>query len=132
MCGPWRALNSPATRVPSHGSHGLGQTHAIDLVLDPGDGGRPRFASGAQWRPAAAYPAFGQPVHAPLTGTVVRAHDRRRDHRARSGWLSLAYLLAVEGPVRQVAGSRRLLGNHVVVQAPDGTCAVLAHLRRGR
>ncbi|TFV61773.1 M23 family metallopeptidase [Geodermatophilus sp. DF01-2] len=129
--GPWRALNSPATRVPSHGTHGLGQTHAIDLLLDPTDGSRPRFGSGPQWRAAAEYPAFGRPVHAPLTGTVVRAHDRRRDHRARSGWLSLAYLLLAEGFVRQVAGTRWMVGNHVVVEAPDGTCAVLAHLRRG-
>lgn len=129
--GPWRALNSPATRVPSHGTHALGQTHAIDLVLDPSDGSRPAFGSGPQWRAAMEYPALGRPVHSPVGGTVVRAHDRRRDHRARSGWLSLAYLLVVEGFVRQVAGSRWLLGDHVVVQAPDGTCAVLAHLRRG-
>lgn len=129
--GPWRALDSPATRVPSHGTHGLGQTHAIDLVLDPSDGSRPAFGSGPQWRAATEYPALGRPVHSPVSGTVVRAHDRRRDHRARSGRLSLAYLLVVEGFVRQVAGSRWLLGNHVVVRAPDGTCAVLAHLRRG-
>ena len=33
--GSWRALNSPATRVPSHGIQGYGQTYAIDLVYDP-------------------------------------------------------------------------------------------------
>ncbi|SFE72163.1 M23 family metallopeptidase [Blastococcus tunisiensis] len=129
--GPWRALNSPATKVPSHGTHGLGQTWAIDLAAEPADGGRPAFGSGGQWRPVTDYPAFGLPIRSPVPGTVVRVHDRRRDHRARSGWLSLVFLVVVEGFVRQVAGSRWLLGNHVVVDAGDGTYAVLAHLRRG-
>jgi hypothetical protein len=62
---------------------------------------------------------------------VVRAHSRRRDHRARSGWLSVVHLMVVESLVRQLGGARWLLGNHVVVRAGDGTHAVLAHLRRG-
>ncbi|TKJ20329.1 M23 family metallopeptidase [Blastococcus sp. CCUG 61487] len=131
VTGPWRALNSPATKVPSHGTNGFGQTWAIDLVAEPEGRPRPAFGSGGQWRPATDYPAFGLPVHSPVTGTVVRAHDRRRDHRARSGWGSVVYLLVVEGFVRQVAGARWVLGNHVVVATEDGTCAVLAHLRRG-
>ena len=131
VAGPWRALNSPATKVPSHGTHGLGQTWAIDLVAEPADATRPALGSGGQWRPATDYPAFGLPVSSPVSGTVVRAHDRRRDHRARSGWLSIGYLLVVEGFVRQVAGVRWMLGNHVVVDAGDGSHAVLAHLRRG-
>lgn len=131
VTGPWRALNSPATKVPSHGTNGFGQTWAIDLVAEPTGRPRPVFGTGGQWRPATDYPAFGLPVCSPLTGTVVRVHDRRRDHRARSGWASLIWLLVVEGFVRQVAGARWILGNHVVVAADDGTHAVLAHLRRG-
>ena len=30
--GRWLAVNSPARRVPSHGTHFLGQTYAIDFV----------------------------------------------------------------------------------------------------
>ncbi len=131
VTGPWRALNSPATTVPSHGTNGYGQTWAIDLLAEPAGRPRPEFGSGGQWRPATDYPAFGLPVSSPVSGTVVRVHDRRRDHRARSGWASVLYLLVVEGFVRQVAGTRWLLGNHVVVATDDGTHAVLAHLRRG-
>ena len=43
----------------------------------------------------------------------------------------MIYLLVVEGFVRQVAGARWILGNHVVVATDDGDHAVLAHLRRG-
>ena len=131
VTGPWSALNSPATTVPSHGTHGLGQTHAIDLVLDPPDGSRPVFGSGPQWRRPEEYPAFGRPVCSPVTGTVLRAHDRRRDHRARSGWASVLYLVVVEGFVRQLGGSGWVTGNAVAVRADDGVVAVVAHLRRG-
>ncbi|MCZ2822072.1 M23 family metallopeptidase [Modestobacter sp. VKM Ac-2977] len=129
--GPWRALNSPATKVPSHGTNSLGQTYAIDLVLDPPDGSRPEFGSGGHWRRPEEYPAFGQPVLSPVDGVVVRVHQRRRDHRARSGWLSILHLLVVESFVRQVGGARWLAGNHVVVRADDGAFAALVHLRRG-
>lgn len=35
VSGRWVALNSPATKVPSHGTHGYGQTYAIDIVAEP-------------------------------------------------------------------------------------------------
>ncbi|MGY1838351.1 MULTISPECIES: M23 family metallopeptidase [unclassified Modestobacter] len=129
--GPWRALNSPASNVPSHGVNSLGQTYAIDLVLDPPDGSRPEFGSGGQWRRPEEYPAFGRPLLSPVDGVVVRVHQRRRDHRARSGWVSILYLLVVEGFVRQFGGARWLAGNHVVVRADDGVFAALGHLRQG-
>lgn len=128
--GPWRALNSPATKLPSHGVNSLGQTYAIDLAFDPPEGGHPGY-SGSQWRRPEEYPAFGRPVRSPVTGTVVRSHDRRRDHRARSGGWSILYLLVVEAFVRQIGGTRWILGNHVVVRADDGGHAAVVHLRRG-
>ncbi|MGY1749514.1 M23 family metallopeptidase [Modestobacter sp. SYSU DS0511] len=129
--GPWRALNSPATKIPSHGTNGLGQTYAVDLVLDPPDGSRPEFGTGGQWRRPEEYPAFGQPLLSPVDGVVVRVHQRRRDHRARSGWVSILYLIVVEGFVRPFGGTRALAGNAVVVRADDGAYAALVHLRKG-
>lgn len=35
VTGRWTALNSPADKVPSHGTHGYGQTYAIDIVAEP-------------------------------------------------------------------------------------------------
>jgi hypothetical protein len=43
VTGRWSAVNSPATKVPSHGTHGHGQTFAIDLVYEPEPGARPEF-----------------------------------------------------------------------------------------
>lgn len=126
--GPWGALNSPTTRVPSHGTHGYGQTFAVDLVAEPDDGSRPAFGSGRAFRPPQDFPAFGRPVLAPAAGRVVSAHDGARDHLSRSTWPAVAYLMA-EGVVRELTGT--LLGNRVVLDLGDGSYCLLAHLRRG-
>ncbi|UNX53181.1 M23 family metallopeptidase [Georgenia sp. TF02-10] len=128
--GRWLALNSPATRVPSHGVRAYGQAYAIDLVHEPADGARPAFGAGRAMPAARDYPAFGQPVLAMTDGVVVAASDRQRDHRARASWPSLLYMMA-EGAVRELGGPRFVVGNHVVVRSADGTYALLAHLRRG-
>jgi len=127
--GRWTALNSPASKKPSHGTHGHGQTFAVDLVFEAEPGSRPGFGSGPGFRPPADFPAFGRPLYAPADATVVRVHTRARDHRSRSSWTAYAYLVA-EGMVRELAGSRFLLGNHIVLDLGGGVYAVLAHLRR--
>jgi len=130
VSGRWLAYNSPGDRVPSHHLHAYGQTYAIDLVHDPADRPRPRLA----WWPLARrpddFPRFGRPVLAPAAATVVRAHDRERDHWSRTSPLALLYLVA-EGMVRELLGPGRILGNHVVLDLGGGVYAALAHLRRG-
>lgn len=131
VLGRWRAMNSPATRVPSHGTHLLGQTYAIDLVHEPAPGARPAFGG---WHPARSiheYPALGQPVVAPIDGRVVAARRRARDHRCRSSWLGLAYLM-VESAILSLRGTGGILGNHVVIEVDGGgRWVTVAHLRRG-
>lgn len=128
--GRWSALNSPANRVPSHGVQTYGQAYAIDLVYDPADTPRPRFA---RWRPLArparAFPAFGQPVYAVAAGTVVRASGWQRDHWSRNSPLGLLYLI-VEGALRELTGAGRVLGNHLVLDLGGGVYALYAHLKR--
>jgi len=80
-------------------------------------------------RPAPEYPAFDQPVRAMIDGVVVAASDWRRDHRARSNRLALAYL-AIEGVVRGIGGPGFVVGNHVIIRGDDGAYAAVAHLRR--
>jgi hypothetical protein len=128
--GRCRAINSPADRVPSHGTHAFGQTYAIDLVHDPEPGARPTFGGRRAMRRPEEYPSFGRPVHAPADATVVATVDGARDHRCRSNLLGYAYML-VEGMVLQLRGARGLMGNHVVLRLRDGTHLALAHLRRG-
>ncbi len=127
--GRWLGMNSPATKVPSHGVRMYGQAYAIDLVHEPIDAERPSFGSGPAMREASDYPAFGQPVVAMIDGTVVRATDRQRDHRARSSGLSLAYMM-LEGVVRELGGTAFILGNHVTIRGAAGEYATVAHLQQ--
>ncbi|SBT94899.1 Peptidase family M23 [Streptomyces sp. DI166] len=132
VTGRWSALNSPASRTPSHGTHAYGQTYAIDVVAEPEPGRRPGFR--ALWplaRRSTAYPAYGAPLLAVADGTVVRADDRQRDHLSRSSLPGLLYLMLAEATVREIAGVRRIVGNHLVLDLGDGTHALYAHLKRG-
>lgn len=134
--GRWIPVNSPADKVPSHGTHELGQTYAIDLVHVPSGDWRPigRWPLAA---PPHTFPAFGQDVLAPADGVVVQAGDRQRDHWSRNSWPGVLYLL-LEGMVfRQLlslltlSAGRFIIGNSVVLDLGDGVYAVFAHLRRG-
>ncbi len=131
VAGAWMAINSPTSTVPSHGTHGYGQTYAVDLVAVPEGVERPVFgqAGGAFLRPE-RFPAFGEPVHAPADGEVVRVVDDIRDHRSRSSWLGFAWFV-LESIPRELRGARGMLGNHVVLRLGDGTHFAIAHLRRG-
>lgn len=129
VTGRWQAVNSPSTRVPSHGIHAWGQTHAIDLVHDPEDGSRPTFATTPVTRPPEDFPGFGRPIFAPVDGVVVTARDGLRDHRSRTSPLGLVWL-ALES-VREVLGPPGVVGNHLVIREPGGAFVLLAHLRRG-
>ncbi|MFB4316063.1 M23 family metallopeptidase [Actinomadura sp. 21ATH] len=136
--GRWIPVNSPADKVPSHGTHEAGQTYAIDLVYapDPAVEWKPLPGGRLAARPE-TFPAFGRPVSAPADGVVVAAGGRQRDHWSRNSWPGLVYLL-VEGMIFRQIGSfltlsscRFILGNHVILDIGDGVYAVFAHLRRG-
>ncbi|WP_030568178.1 M23 family metallopeptidase [Streptomyces aureocirculatus] len=135
VTGRWSALNSPADKVPSHGTHALAQTYAIDITAEPeesGKGARPGFA----WlwpiaRRPRAFPAFGAPLLAVADATVVHAEDVQRDHFSRNSLLALLYFFFVEGTVRGVAPARRVVGNTVVLDLGGGTYAMYAHVQRG-
>ncbi|MCX4586314.1 murein hydrolase activator EnvC [Streptomyces sp. NBC_01481] len=131
VTGRWKALNSPADKVPSHGTRAYGQAYAIDIVAEPGAGARPRFGWWPLARRSEAFPAFGADVLAVADATVVHADDRQRDHLSRTSWLALLYFFVLEAIVRSLGGARRVIGNHVILDLGDGTYALYAHLRRG-
>ena len=88
--GRWLVQNSPARRVPSHGTDLLGLRYAIDFVGvdDQAPDGTVR-----DWRtvlatePPERFFAFGRPILAPCDGVVVAAHDGEPDHAARRSQL---------------------------------------------
>ncbi|CAM5316145.1 M23 family metallopeptidase [Streptomyces californicus] len=73
VTGRWKALNSPADKVPSHGTHAYGQTYAIDIVAQPetAEGEAPGRPGAAPAPRPAADPAT-RPVARPAAGPATR------------------------------------------------------------
>jgi hypothetical protein len=130
----WLVQNSPARRVPSHGTDRLGLRYAIDFV---GADERHRTAPSRDWRtvlatePPERFFAFGRPILAPCDGTVVTAHDGEPDHAARRSQLALVpYALGQASRLRR--GVNAVAGNHVIIAGRGtGAFVALVHLRTG-
>jgi len=134
VAGRWLVQNSPARRVPSHGTDLMGGRYAIDFVAVDH---RRHTATRRDWRtalttePPERYLAFGRPVLAPADGTVVAIHDHEVDHAGRRSQLALlGYMLGQ--PARVRAGADAVAGNRVILALRDGGIYVaLVHLREG-
>ena len=119
----WVAVTSPADRIPSHGTDMLGQRYAFDLLKVDGRDGIHFHPAGTLralaigGRTQECY-AWGEPVHAPFDGEVVRAVDGVPER----GWIH---------PVREVIRALKnaltftpsrlpmILGNHVIIRSGD-------------
>ena len=134
LAGRCLVQNSPARRVPSHGTDAMASTYAIDLVPVDAQG---RSAVERDWRtllatePPERFLGFGASVLAPAAATVVHVHEGEPDHPARRSQLALVpYMLGQAGRLRQ--GVAALAGNHVILELMGGFGYVaLVHLRRG-
>lgn len=131
--GQWMARNSPARRVPSHGTHLFGTTYAIDFigVDESGRSARWGWRAALATEPPASFVGFDRPILAPLAGTVVDVHDGEPDHGSRRSLpAGLPYALTQARRVRRGAGA--VAGNHVVLAAGRaGPFVLVAHLRCG-
>ena len=132
--GRWLARNSPARRVPSHGTTLLGVTYAIDFIAVDDLG---RTAPTRDWRaylatePPEIFYAYGQPVLSPVDGTVVALHDGEIDHEARRSQLALLpYMLSQGSRLREGVGA--IAGNYIII-SPHGSdyYVGIVHLQRG-
>jgi hypothetical protein len=128
--GRWRALSSPATKIPSHGTHEYGQTWALDIVAAPDGSVAPPFGGMQGPLPPEAFPAFGQIVFAGGDGEVALARDGAPDRGSRNSWLLLPLFL-VESALRGIGGQRFVFGNLLVIRLDHGGYQALAHLQRG-
>lgn len=131
FAGRWLVQNSPADRVPSHGTTLFATTYAIDFVPvdEHGRTAPVRLVSLVRPEPPDRFPGFGRQVLAPLDGEVVAVHDAEPDHLAYRGIPSVRY--AVTQGRRAAQGWVALAGNHVLVRSPAGPVVALCHLQRG-
>lgn len=129
--GRWLVQNSPANRVPSHGTEAYATAYAIDFVPVDEHGRTAPFTweSLVRQEPAARFPGFGRPLTAPATGVVVGVHDGEPDHGAVRGFPSIGYALTQRS--RAAHGWAALAGNHVVIETDAHQFVALCHLQRG-
>ena len=130
----WLAVNTPARRVPSHGTYFAGQTYAFDFVAVDA---RRRSTDVRDWRsfvatePVERFFGFGRSILSPAAGQVIAVHDGEPDLTARRSPLTvLPYLLTQGSRLRR--GLHAVVGNHVIVELEQpGSYVLLAHLRQG-
>ncbi len=127
--GRWSTRNSPADRVPSHGTELFATSYAIDFVPVDDRGRTAPFTLPSLLRPEPAdrFPGFGRPVLAPAAGVVVGVHRTAIDHAAYRGLPSVGYALTQRR--RAAAGWVALAGNHVLVETDDGPVVAVCHLQ---
>ncbi|WP_190263995.1 M23 family metallopeptidase [Glutamicibacter nicotianae] len=128
--GLWLVQNSPADRVPSHGTTLLASSYAIDFV-QVDEQGRSAPVTARTWlgtEEPTSFFGFGAPILAPCAGTVIAADDSMPDHRARRGLASVGYALTQRQ--RLAHGWQALAGNHVMIQTGAAVVA-LCHLKQG-
>ncbi len=135
--GEWFTPNTPAKRIPSHGTDMLGETYAYDFVMVDWDRKGKPFFKGSVLRhfltgtPLAHCYGWGQGVYAPFDATVIRARDglreRKRVHPVSDLYAVLRNASAFNAESPDVRG---LAGNHVILQS-GGVFALLAHLQHG-
>ena len=101
VAGRWIALNSPASRTPSHGTHAYGQTYAIDLVsrARPGRPGRGLAGWPLARRPAALPASASRCSPRPTAAWSGSATGSATTGAGPPGW-RWRYMLLVEAQPR--------------------------------
>ena len=128
--GRWLTQNSPANRVPSHGTSLFATSFAIDFV-PVNEAGRTApitLRSLLRSEPAERFPGFGRPILAPVQGVVAGVHHTAPDHHSLRGLPSVGYALTQRRRIS--AGWAELAGNHVMIEKRDGPVVAVCHLQR--
>jgi hypothetical protein len=138
--GEWVAAQTPAERVPSHGTDALGQRYAYDFLRIESAPSGWKFFRGSMLR----YHLVGvkledcygwsEPIHAPFDGTVVAAKDGWAERRRLSLLTDLAVVLknALTFNPKKTDDLRPVAGNHIVLKMKNKEVyASFAHARCG-
>jgi hypothetical protein len=131
--GEWCALNTPAHRIPSHGTDYFAQRYAYDFARVGSEG--MRFQPGSMLRhltagvPASQFFCWDQPVEAAFSGQVVAVGDGWPDRRHVAALWEILRGTFFARPPRD-GDYRPLAGNYVLVAGVPGV-ALYAHLRCG-
>jgi hypothetical protein len=108
VLGGWYVFHGGNSPLLNAHFYGGSQRWALDLIL-PEDGPLPGKGVSA----LDGYQSFGQPILAPIDGTVVSAENALEDQAIGS------------------SDTVNLAGNHVIIQTAQSAFVLLAHLQKG-
>ncbi len=134
--GEWFAPNTPAKRIPSHGTDALGQRYAFDFVMANWSGKKKFFFRGSPWRyyllgmPLARWFGWGQNVYAPCDGKILSVKDGLKERQTVH--LLVDLLIAIKNasffdPHKH--DLQTVAGNYIIMQAGEIFVA-LAHFQK--
>lgn len=132
--GEWMVLNSPGTKVPSHGTDLLAVTYAIDLLQVDWTRKPVRFYNKSILKYMLGKVhlrdcySYGKPIYAPLTGTVVEALDGYPERDPVQPLRDIS--VAIKNARSHQQGIQEVAGNYVIIQG-DGIWAALVHMKTG-
>jgi hypothetical protein len=131
--GEWTALQTPAHRIPSHGTDRFAQRYAFDFLRlnwkwkSANSGSIFRHLLG-KTSVQNSY-SWARPVHAPFSGTVAVARDGWPE-RTHLNLIKDIYVAMGNRHKRVISDIQALAGNYVIIQS-GSVFALLAHLRYG-
>jgi hypothetical protein len=133
LSGEWVAVNTPAERIPSHGTDFFGQRYAFDFVRlnakGTGFSSRSVFRQFAFFVHASDFLAWNEPVFAAFNGRVVAAGDGWPDRMIINALWQVIRATLIQGRP-EPSDLRSLLGNYLLIEGEPGV-ALYAHLRKG-
>ncbi|MGB9936092.1 MAG: M23 family metallopeptidase [Methanobacterium sp.] len=135
--GEWMALNTPGTKIPSHGTDAFGQTYAFDFIQVDSSKGYIKFHKKSTLSYALGRVhltdcyGYGKPIYAPISGIVVESLD---GHPERDPVLLLRDLSVARKNAKtfdpEKMSFQEVAGNFVIIEG-DEAFALLAHMKRG-
>lgn len=135
--GEWMAINSPGTKVPSHGTNYLAQTYAFDFLQVDWNHTPVKFYKKGildyilgRVHLNDCY-CYGKPIYAPISGMVVEAIDgypERDPVKPLNDFSVLVKNAWFFDP--QKKSLQEVAGNYVIIQG-DEVWAALVHMKTG-
>lgn len=135
--GEWLAVNSPGTRVPSHGTNRFGTRYAYDFIqVDWNRKGWPSYRVPAfQYltigAPIKEYYCWGKEIYAPCDGIIANAVDGYNE-RERTFLMSDVYAASKMSRFDpRVDNIQTVAGNYIIIKCDENVFAAFAHLQTG-
>jgi len=136
LSGEWCASNTPGEKIPSHGTHLLGQTYAYDfLKIDWDDEGFIFFSQSKLHYYLLGVDledtfCWSQPIFSPFHGEVVEASDGKKE-RSRVHLLGDIAAMLKSGLILKAKSNsdlKNVLGNYIILRNGD-VFSLIAHAR---